>query len=311
MARRYWTILLVSDTSAPSRQLRIPRRLVRGVLGAAFLSVVVLGAVGAAVAARSTTDARLGRLARENAMLRQEVAHMRDRSAVLSDELDRLTKQDREFRLVAGLTPLSSDVLLAGVGGPGTETLNEDPLVRLDPPVGTSAFDAAGDIEAMIRRARLLETSWSEAFGTLRAEQAKLAATPSIMPTHGYLSSPFSLARMHPLLHIVRPHEGIDIAAPVGTPIRAAADGVISFAARDGDYGLMVEIDHGHGFATRYAHASRILVHVGQRVERGQEIAEVGESGLAMGPHLHYEVLVNGKPQNPVHFILTGHAIPE
>jgi murein DD-endopeptidase MepM/ murein hydrolase activator NlpD len=115
---------------------------------------------------------------------------------------------------------------------------------------------------------------------------------------------------MHPLLHRVRPHEGIDISAPRGTPILATADGRVSFVGQRGDYGLMVEIDHGHGIVTRYAHASRTHVRRGQRVERGDKIAEVGATGLALGTHLHYEVRIHGRPVNPMTYILEGEVAP-
>jgi murein DD-endopeptidase MepM/ murein hydrolase activator NlpD len=116
---------------------------------------------------------------------------------------------------------------------------------------------------------------------------------------------------MHPLLHFARPHTGVDITAPIGTPIVAAARGRVRFVGQDKDYGLVVEIDHGYGLVTRYAHTSATLVHVGQHVERGDAIARVGQSGLADGPHLHYEVLVNGVPTNPTRYLLDLSVVPE
>jgi murein DD-endopeptidase MepM/ murein hydrolase activator NlpD len=110
--------------------------------------------------------------------------------------------------------------------------------------------------------------------------------------------------RSHPILHVARPHEGIDITAPAGTPIEAPGAGVVVKAGWEGGYGNTVELDHGYGIVTRYAHASRLAVRKGQRVERGDVIAYVGRTGLAVGPHLHYEVHVNGRPVNPLRYIL-------
>jgi murein DD-endopeptidase MepM/ murein hydrolase activator NlpD len=124
------------------------------------------------------------------------------------------------------------------------------------------------------------------------------------MPTSGWLSSAFSSMRTHPVLHIARPHEGIDVTAPAGTPIEAPATGTVIKAGWENGYGNMVEIDHGYGIITLYAHASRLGVQRGQRVQRGQVIGFVGRSGLAVGPHLHYEVHVNGHPVNPLRYIL-------
>lgn len=100
-----------------------------------------------------------------------------------------------------------------------------------------------------------------------------------------------------------RHHHGIDISAPVGTPIRAVRDGVVTFAGWRGGYGRLVILDHGQGLATWYGHASKILVRVGQRVTTGQEIAAVGATGNVTGPNLHFEVRINGAPQDPIPYL--------
>ena len=94
-------------------------------------------------------------------------------------------------------------------------------------------------------------------------------------------------------------HEGLDFPANMGTPIRAAADGIVSFAEHTPDYGNIVKISHGSGLETRYAHASKLLVHAGDRVVKGQEVAEIGSSGRSTGPHLHYEIRLNGESLDP------------
>ena len=108
--------------------------------------------------------------------------------------------------------------------------------------------------------------------------------------------------RFHPILHIFRKHEGIDIDNEVGTPIYAAAEGTIEFTGHQGGYGLTLEINHGFSLKTRYGHLSQILVHEGQRVKRGELVARCGNSGLSNAPHLHYEVRVNGVAQNPIDY---------
>jgi murein DD-endopeptidase MepM/ murein hydrolase activator NlpD len=114
---------------------------------------------------------------------------------------------------------------------------------------------------------------------------------------------------VHPIHNQVLPHEGIDVSAPMGTPILAAAKGRVAFAGQRDGYGLVVEIDHGFGYVTLYGHASRALVTRGQQVARGDLIAQVGRSGIATSPHLHYEVRVNDRPVNPMRFVITG-AVP-
>ena len=112
--------------------------------------------------------------------------------------------------------------------------------------------------------------------------------------------------RQHPILHVARAHEGLDVSAPMGTPIEAPANGTIVQSGWEAGYGNTITIDHGYGIVTKFAHASRLLVRVGQHVDRGDRIALVGNTGLSTGPHLHYEVHVNGRPVDPRRYILPG-----
>jgi murein DD-endopeptidase MepM/ murein hydrolase activator NlpD len=126
---------------------------------------------------------------------------------------------------------------------------------------------------------------------------------PSMPPVHtGYYSSNFGW-RIDPFTGQNAMHEGVDFVANAGTPIYASAGGVVDYAGLDGSYGNMVEIDHGNNIVTRYAHASKVLVKVGQVVRRGQKIAEVGSTGRSTGNHLHFEVRYKGVAQNPVRFL--------
>lgn len=120
----------------------------------------------------------------------------------------------------------------------------------------------------------------------------------------GSIVSRFSHARRHPILRMVRPHLGVDVAAPRGTKITAPANGVVSYVGRRFGYGLVIEITHANGVMTRYAHCRSALVKKGARVERGMPIATVGTSGTATGPHLHYEVLVRGHHVDPLGYRL-------
>jgi murein DD-endopeptidase MepM/ murein hydrolase activator NlpD len=117
-------------------------------------------------------------------------------------------------------------------------------------------------------------------------------------PVLGHLTSTFGM-RMHPILGYSRMHQGVDFGAPMGAPIVAATDGVIAFAGRHGGHGNYVRISHSGGIATGYAHMSRIIAKVGERVRQGQLIGYVGSTGLSTGPHLHYEMYRGGRPINP------------
>lgn len=147
-------------------------------------------------------------------------------------------------------------------------------------------------------------TAGADAFARVTDSLARavegLAWQPSLLPTVGRLSSPFVRLRLHPILHLVRAHEGIDISAPMGAPVVAPAAGVVRAVGWRAGYGLVLEIDHGRDVVTRFAHLSRVAVRAGEQVARGQVVARVGSSGLSTGPHLHYEVRVGGRVVDPL-----------
>ncbi len=149
-------------------------------------------------------------------------------------------------------------------------------------------------------QAKMTARTYLEAAGPAgnRREEAEAVETV-LWPVSGRISDRFGLRR-HPILGVERMHNGLDIAAPEGTPVRAAADGRVTFAGWKEGYGYFVEIDHGDGLVTRYGHNRENSVEVGQRVARGQIIAKVGSTGLSTGPHVHFEVVRNGRPTDPL-----------
>ena len=134
-------------------------------------------------------------------------------------------------------------------------------------------------------------------------KESILRSTPSILPTNGWITSYFG-HRISPTAGVRKMHEGLDVGANFGTPIFAPADGVVTYAGNKAGFGLFVQIDHGYGIETIYAHSQKILTRNGQRIKRGDLIAKVGSSGYSTGPHLHYEVRVNGIAVDPLYFIL-------
>jgi hypothetical protein len=311
MARRDWTVVIVSDDDTGVRQFRLSREAVRILIALALFLVAGLSSLGTALFVGGSSGRADERLLTKNELLERELDDMTSRLDTLQLSLETLAEKDEFYRLLAGLDPHGPGVLMAGIGGPDADTLEASPLYAVDPRTGRRAFSASTQLNSLIRRARVLTFSWREAEDTLTWKHALLSATPSIIPTKGYVSSTFTNSRWHPILDRPRPHTGIDIVAPRGTPVVASAHGRVSSVGQQGEYGLMVEVDHGFGTVTRYAHLSRTSVRVGEHVVRGQQIGNVGDSGLAVGPHLHYEVLVNGQPSNPHRYILDMNAIPD
>jgi murein DD-endopeptidase MepM/ murein hydrolase activator NlpD len=272
--------------------------------GVATVAVASMLAATYGVVSHTVDLSRSQRLEKTNQVLSSELATLGQRVGQLSDTLALISRRDDEVRLVAGLDPLSPEVRRAGIGGPSGAWPERESLVNDGGVVGREALGLHLDVDALIRRANVLATSFREASDSLSAHTQQLAATPSITPTTGFLTSKFSYIRYHPILHENRPHEGIDITAQYGTQIIAPAAGRVVKVGWENGYGLMVVLQHGYGLETKYAHMSRTAVGVGQSVKRGDRLGWVGSTGLSTGPHLHYEVLVNGKPVDPMRYIL-------
>lgn len=303
--------MLIPHGNEKVRSVHLSHSSVRAIVSVILLVVLLIGIFTTGFFLKQGQHLRAERLERENELLAAEVTGMREEMAALSSSIATLAEKDAQYRTIAGLPEIDEDVQRVGIGGPGTKTVESFEIYQENPELGGQIFAATYDLETLLRRTTLLNTSMDEALNTLRANTERLEATPSISPSSGHLSSLFSKNRRHPVLRITRPHQGIDIAAPVGEPILAPAKGrVIYSGSKPGGYGMTVEIDHGFGYVTRFAHASRLLVREGESVERGQTIAEVGATGLVTGPHLHYEVEVNGRAVDPLNFIITD-AIPD
>jgi murein DD-endopeptidase MepM/ murein hydrolase activator NlpD len=308
MAKRRWTVVFVPHGSEPSKIVEVSYFVIKMALGGVALGVAAALLIGYATMARTADLSRTTRLQAENGRLAEELGELHGRLTSLADTLSRIAQRDARIRVLANLDPLDPGVQAAGIGGP---TLAPRPLMPDAGPAVRRSQEIRVDLNALIRRANLLASSFEEAKDSLASHSQRLAATPSIMPTQGWLTSAFRSMREHPILHIARPHEGIDVTAPMGSPIEAPAAGVVTEAGWESGYGNTVTIDHGYGIVTKFAHASKLLVRAGQRVSRGQRIALVGNTGLATGPHLHYEVHVNGRPVDPLRYVLPDRVVTD
>ena len=307
MIRERWTLLFLRGEASAVRQYSLPPGAVRSVL--IGLGVFVALFLGAAVFFIHDSGARLRAtlLARENQLLEQELESFRTRIADFETQVATLEERDREARLLAGRMGIDEEVREVGIGGPGLASPGEDELWTLDPEASEMAYANRYDIDFLERKIDLLEKSFGETAVIMEDQWERLEAMPSIFPVGYYrLSSYFTLRRFHSVHKSYLPHWGIDISTASGTPIVASGPGVVTFAGQRQGYGNMVEIDHDYGIISRYAHASRLLVYVGQRVERKEVIAHVGCSGICTAPHVHMEIHVNGKPVNPLSYIEWG-----
>ena len=299
-----WTFLVVRGDMGPVRQYSLSARALR--VGAWIGGFAVLFAIAFSLGIGLDGTARFQawQLRARNDVLEAALTQFQGRIQTLEATLDRMAENDAQFRSVAGLELIDAEVLQAGVGGPGLGSPETSPLWSTDSLMSKTVFAASYDLNALERRTRLLAESLSEATDSVLSHRDLLESTPSILPAAGWLSSSYSQARMHPIHNRPLPHEGVDIAAPKGTPIYAAAKGRVVRAGWVVGYGLTVEINHGYGYSTLYGHASKLIGQVGQEVRRGEIIAQVGSTGIATASHLHYEVRVNGVAEDPATFIL-------
>lgn len=244
-------------------------------------------------------SADVERLRGENERLRGELARFREETGLLRSRMDVGFELQNRARLIASLDPIPEDVWRVGVGGP------EPVLGRLENAFSDTLFrDIDSDLERMIRQSELQMESYREIISILEKEREVRMSTPSIRPLRsGFLSSRYG-RRMDPFRGEIVHHPGVDYRARTGTPVMATADGAVRQAGRNGGYGLMIELAHGNGFKTRYAHLSKILVQRGQKVKRGEVVGLVGNTGHSTGSHLHYEVLHRGVHRDPLQYVM-------
>jgi murein DD-endopeptidase MepM/ murein hydrolase activator NlpD len=241
----------------------------------------------------------LSMLAGENRVLKAQVRELARQMSSLQGTLDNIAERGNELRLVADLRTIDDDTRKAAIGG----THRPASAGFLTGEASLILNEAQSLIEKLSRETKLQQASYEEIRKKLEFNRELFAAMPAIKPMAGpYSPNGFGM-RLHPVLHVYRMHPGLDIPNDVGTAVYASGDGVVRYAGHTaGGYGIVVEVNHGFGYTTLYAHLSQVLVRPGQRVRRGELIAKCGRSGLVSGPHLHYEVRRNGTAQNPVDY---------
>jgi murein DD-endopeptidase MepM/ murein hydrolase activator NlpD len=173
--------------------------------------------------------------------------------------------------------------------------------------IQSSSTKFFSDLEVRImqssKSSQKIELDMTKLWDNLSERRDLLDHTPSIYPAYGWVSSHFGY-RNDPFTGKVTLHKGLDVAGPIGTPVHAPAAGVVSYVGYEPGYGKIVSIDHGFGVVTRFAHNSKIFVKVGQQISRRDKISAIGNTGRSSGPHVHYEVRVNGIPVDPKNYVL-------
>jgi murein DD-endopeptidase MepM/ murein hydrolase activator NlpD len=267
-----------------------------------FLSVsMLLGTVFGWFFVQYFPSKQMLALKRENEQLSAKYSVLQEEIEKTQNFLGVLQKRDDKlYRAILEAKPVPAEVRNGGTGGSETfKALLEERLEREDLIVGTFK-----KLDKLKRQLYVQTKSYDELTDLVKNKSKMLASIPAIQPLQKNqmtFASGFGM-RMHPILKHQKMHTGCDFSAAKGTPIYATGDGTVVLAGNDQGYGLCVVIDHGFGYVTRYAHMSATKIKRGQKVKRGQEIGKVGSTGLSVSPHLHYEVLYQGKHVNPVNY---------
>jgi murein DD-endopeptidase MepM/ murein hydrolase activator NlpD len=238
-------------------------------------------------------------LKQKNITLKVEWDILRDRIGKSQEKLASLIeKDDNNYRVIIDSSPLAPSIREAGIGG--SEKINNKQLKEFP-----TILQDYVSIEKLKHQLDIEIQSYNEIDKTLDKKIAMWASRPAIQPISNIdltkLHTTYG-ARFHPLLGYVREHKGLDFSADVGTPVYATGDGEVKSAYFSGSFGNVIYLNHNFGYETRYAHLSRFNVITGQKVRRGEVIGFLGSTGLSGGPHLHYEVLINGEQTNPINF---------
>ena len=295
-----FTVIVVSDHSQAIRKFRVPRRWLRNAAyagaGLGLVALLVVGHYFALLGASSENSV----LKEENAQLRSQILLVQEKVAHISATLDRVERFDAKLRTaVTQLQDPERNLAIGPVGNAEQEAAIPGPA-----PAGEANLTALpGKLSSLETEASRQEQSLRELQEYFDDQRSLLASTPSIWPARGWVTSDFG-TRIDPYTAERKMHQGMDIATPHGQPVYTPSDGTVVFVGTEGGYGKVLVVDHGYGVKTRYGHLSEIHVHLGDRVNRGDKVASVGNTGRSTGPHLHYEVRVNGIPENPRKFIL-------
>lgn len=237
-------------------------------------------------------------LSNENRLLRDKLDKVVTQYQSLNNELESLVKINNELRIAANLEPISEDEQMIGVGGGYFDNtldfLSSDSNLKLQ--------QALNYMDEVTRKINFEKKQYFDISLKLKENEKLFEALPAIKPCEGTLAMNGFGMRIHPILNVKRMHDGIDIITDRGTPVYATGNGIAESVGYQGGLGLTIEIDHGFGYRSIYAHLSKTRIKEGQKISRGDLIGNSGSSGLSSGPHLHYEIHHNGVKQNPVEF---------
>jgi murein DD-endopeptidase MepM/ murein hydrolase activator NlpD len=302
MKSKRWTFLYVPSGHGGVRTVHVDKRLAWAVACAATLLLLLVSSFTVSYTRQRLILQRLDRRNAEIATLRAQIADLESMSQSYQVEMAESLRLQERANLIAGLEVADADLAAPGLGG--SEPEDEVVGIGYDRLSQQRLAELRTQLDRLLVQARYQRAGYERVLQVLREDQELREATPSIRPLRGgWMSSRYG-RRVDPFTGSLAFHRGLDFSAHTGTPVYATASGTVVGALRDGSLGNCVEIDHGNGFLTRYGHMRSTAVRSGQRVSRGDVIGYVGNTGRSTNPHLHYEVVQNGRSENPALYII-------
>jgi murein DD-endopeptidase MepM/ murein hydrolase activator NlpD len=300
LAPKRYSIVIADRTTGVVRRVTISLRPTAAAIACLFAIPVLIG-----LGARWSARAAITELEQSNVVLRMENASYREATGALASQISSLQSAVDALGVQAAVDPearRAMDKLPAIVK---SRAMGGNYAASLAGPLLGGAFGAPDDTFSVLRDLLgSLESSLDIVRNGVERRHALAAATPSIWPVTGWLSSSYGVRR-DPFNGSADFHPGLDISADYGEPVHATADGIVTTAGANGNYGNLVVVEHGYGITTRYGHLSRFAAVTGQQVRRGDIVGYVGSTGRSKSAHLHYEILMNGQLTNPLK-LLTG-----
>lgn len=307
MPKKHFKLMIVPPDGKQVWSIRAPKALL--IAGFAtligFVVCLVFGTV--ALIGSGDRDLQNADLKAENRLLKERLEGLEGTILDLTASVERTAELRRRAGILANIDDVDDEYSRMGIGGP--VFADDDPLAQHDMHAAITALDFEGRLDELETLCEFHEDSFAEIIDLLEEQTDRWKHTPSTNPVpDGWPSSGFG-RRLDPFTGLPAMHNGLDFSAPKGSPVYATADGRVISSGWQPQFGKTVEIDHGYGIVTRYAHNDVLKVKRGQRVTRGQIVATVGRTGRATAPHVHYEVRVNGGPVNPWRYILTAEVV--
>jgi murein DD-endopeptidase MepM/ murein hydrolase activator NlpD len=308
--RKRYTIMLVPDRSSTVRRFRISKPTLWTFGIVIFLLFAAIVAAGLHYWSVIDQLHENEHLRQQNVQLRGKLVTLHEKTSSIQDILDRVQRFDTKLRAITQLSDPKRHLALGPFDARGSASgtiegaEGVDPLIRAIGENPQMAIGLLGQrLDELVSEAEKREGSIRQLETFLRGQKARLASTPSIWPSRGWVTSGFG-TRVDPYTGKRTMHRGIDIANQPGVPAIAPARGVVTFRGNSGGFGKVIVLDHGYGIRSRYGHLEEYKVQLGDHVDRGDIVGTIGNTGRSTGPHLHYEVEVNGIAENPRNYIL-------